>query len=237
MPENENGQGQQQAQHAAFQSPPAANGASLIQIPAEEWHRLRSLEPTLAEFQRKSQADIDAKEQERLKAIGDKDGVQRLLDESNKSWQSKLDAANGSIAKTREKYHGKALESALAGSLAGVQFVGENAEVQGRVAANFRSIIQGRFEVREDEGGNLEVRDKVSGRPAADVMKELLNAPEHQGFFAPKTRGGAGTDGSGSAGNQADPNANPHPFNSVAWHGWNVSRGRANLTGLQIRKN
>lgn len=238
MSENANsGQGQAQGTtvtNPAFGTPPVANGASVLQITAEEYHKLRSFESQLGEFQKKYQADLDAQNNERLKVIGEKEGVQKLLEESNKGWQRKLDEANGSIAKVRDLYHSKAKSEALSAPLAGIEFVGNDADTKAKVAANFRTLIEGRFEVREDDAGNLVVRDKVSGRPAADVMKELLNAPEYQGFFAPKTRGGSGTDGTGSASTSATATENPHQFGSLDWHAWQIARSRSELTGLRV---
>jgi len=146
------------------------------------------------------------------------------LEAQRQSWETKLGEAQTSFNKVRDLYHGKAKAEALTGPLAGIEFAGDKPEVKAVAALQFRSLVEPRFETFEDQQGNLIVREKGSGRPAADVMKELINAPEYQHFFSPKSRGGSGTDGTRSAGaGQTDPNQNPHPMGTRAWFEWKAA--------------
>ena len=58
-----------------------------------------------------------------------------------------------------------------------------------------RRLLQDDFETTRDASGALVVREKVSGRPAAEVLRERLDSPQFAIFFAPSSRGGSGTDG------------------------------------------
>jgi hypothetical protein len=219
--------------HPAFSNPPAASGASLVQISADEFQRFRSVEAEFGKLQSKLNAELVAKEAERLQALADAGKSREALEEQRKSWESKLSDANAGFNKVRDQYHGKAKSEVIVSSLVGREFAGDKPEVQAKVAQKFLRDIDPLFETIEDATGNLIVREKGTGRPAADAIKELINAPENQHYFAPKSRGGAGTDGTGSA-SHAQQTDNPHPPGSAAWHGHNYKKSMVNATGLII---
>ena len=66
-----------------------------------------------------------------------------------------------------------------------------------------RRLIQDEFETVRDASGVLVVRDRASGRPAAEAIRERLDSPQYAIFFAPSSRGGSGSDGT-------RPPASPH---------------------------
>jgi hypothetical protein len=221
------------APHPAFSGSPASSGTSLVQITAEEYQRLRGHGAELDTFRSKYATDLAAKETERLTALAKTGEVEKALEQQRTAWEAKLGEERSNFSKVRDLYHGKAKAEALAGPLAGVAFSGLTPEIQANAASQFRMLIQDRFETYEDSQGNLIVREKGTGRPAADVMKELVNAPEYQHFFVPKSRGGSGTNGTLSAGvTQSNTGENPHPMGTESWFRWKAEHANVGVDPL-----
>lgn len=227
--------------HPAFNAPPAADGKSTVPITAEEFaefQRLKDLEPRFAELQAKHQADLatlTSKHGELAKALAELDTTRKSSDEQRAALEARIAEATGQAGAIRQRYLDRAKSEAIASALAGVEFVGQDAAVKARVAGRFREMIAPGFDIAEDANGNPTVTERGTGRPFAEAMAGLLDAPENQGFFAPRTRGGAGTDGTGYAGSTIHPSGNPHRPGSLEWHSLNLQRSRENnLSGLVL---
>ncbi len=191
---------------------PAGNGAeggpspplpSTIPLTVEEYQRLRALEKQLEEFQRVQQAAIEAKEAERLRALAEKGQIEEALAQQRKAWEAKHAEALSRYAQLEQQIHDERKNAALSEAFHGRSFVGETPDQRSATAAMVRRLIQEDFETTRDPSGALVVREKQSGRPAADVLRERLESPAFAIFFAPSSRGGAGSDGT-------RPPASPH---------------------------
>ena len=63
-------------------------------------------------------------------------------------------------------------------------FVGKTPEQQADTTAMLRRLLQDEFETGRDASGTLVVREKMTGRPACDVLREWLDSPQYSIFFA-----------------------------------------------------
>lgn len=233
----------------AFSGPPAESGESEVKVAAAELNRLRGLEPALKELQAKYDEitgqhkagleAITAKDADLARLNGELEASRKTAGDERAQWESKLADAQkaadaqraalearvteeaGKLGPLRQRFLERAKSEAIASGLAGAQFVGD-ADAQRRAAAAFRDFLAPQFAATEDGNGEPVIIHRASGRPAAEAMRDLLNAPEYQGFFAAQTRGGAGTDGTGSAAIES-----PGAYGSLEWLAAAVKRGQA----------
>jgi hypothetical protein len=186
--------------HPAFQQPPASAGQPVtIPVTLEEFNRLRSYEPQLAELRAEKQREADARAAAEALATAKAGEYEKALQQQRDHLEAKIKAEEKQRIEFERQVFTERRSSTLSGAMAGREFVSEYA------AAQLRELLTEQFETQRDASGNLVVREKVSGRPAADALKELLDAPSYAHFFKSTGRGGAGTDGarptSGSATN------------------------------------
>lgn len=210
-------QGQTVTQPAAdFTRPPvgAPGGPPIpptVPLTVEEYQRLRGVERQLSEFQAAQAKALEEKEQARLQVMAEKGKVQEAFEESRKSWEAKLAEQSAKHAALEELIGNERKAATIAEAFHGREFLGETPEQRASTAAMVRRLLQDEFEVGRDASGVFVVRDKASGRPAAEVIRERLDSPQFALFFRPSTSGGSGTDGTrppASNGNQAqDPKA------------------------------
>jgi hypothetical protein len=191
------------------QEPPAGvegerQEVKTVPLSVEEYQRLRLLEKQLEEFQKVQQATIDAKEAERLRVLAEKGQIEEALAQQRSAWEQKHAEALSRYTQLEQQVYSERKNTAISEAFAGRAFVGDTAEQRATTAAMVRRLLQDDFETTRDGAGTLVVRDKVSGRPAAEVLRERLSTPQFAIFFAPSSRGGSGSDGS-------RPPANPLP--------------------------
>jgi len=182
----------------ARQQASAAGTSSIpptVPLTIEEYHRLRSLEKQLEEFQKGQQAALESKEAERLRALAEKGQIEEALDQQRKSWEQKHAEALSRYTQLEQQVHAERKNTAIMEGFHGRSFVGETPEQKAAAAAMVRRLLQDDFETTRDASGALVVREKISGRPAAEVLRERLDSSQFAIFFAPSSRGGAGTDG------------------------------------------
>jgi hypothetical protein len=166
-----------------------------IPLTVEEYRRLRSLEGQLEEARKIQQSTLETKEAERLRALAEKGQIEEALSQQRKAWEQKHAEAVARYSQLEEQVHAERRNSAIAEALHGRAFVGETPEQKAATAAMLRRLLQDDFETTHDASGTLVVREKLTGRPAADVLRERLESPQFAIFFAPSSRGGAGSDG------------------------------------------
>jgi hypothetical protein len=177
------------------QSSPAQPAGQTIPLSVEEYQRLRALEKQLDEVRLAQQATLEDREAERLRVLAEKGQVEDALAQQRKAWEQKHAEAVSRYAQLEQQVHAERKNAAIADALHGRAFVGETPEHRAAAAAMVRRLLQDEFEATRDGSGGLVVREKVSGRPAADALRERLDSPEFAIFFAPTSRGGSGADG------------------------------------------
>lgn len=87
------------------------------------------------------------------------------------------------------------IESTITMGLLGQRFAGSNDASQAVTADVVTSFIRGRLEGARDAAGKIHIREKGTGRPAAEVIKEVLTGFQYQQFFASDYNGGGGGGG------------------------------------------
>lgn len=180
----------------AKSSASAPASPEVVSLTAEEHQRLRSLESQLKEYQRLQEAAIEAKEAERLRALAEKGNVEEALAQQRAAWERKHAEAEARYAGLERQILDERKAAAIAEAFHGRAFVGETAEQKAAAAEMVRRLLRDEFETVREPSGALVVRDKATGRPAAEAIAERLDSPQYAIFFAPSARGGAGTDGS-----------------------------------------
>jgi len=175
---------------------PGAPAEPEAPLSADERRRLRSLESQLQEFRRMQEAALEIKEKERLRALAEKGQIEEALDQQRKTWEQKHAEALSRYTLLEQQVFGERKAAAIAEACQGRSFVGETAEQKAAAAAMVRRLLQDEFETVREPSGALTVREKASGRPAADALRERLESPQFAIFFAPTSRGGAGGDAS-----------------------------------------
>jgi hypothetical protein len=177
-------------------SPPGQGGPpATIPLSVEEYQRLRSLERQLEELQLAQQEALEDKEAERLRALAEKGQVEDALAQQRKAWETKHAEALSRYAQLEQQVHAERKNAAIAEAFHGRTFAGDTPEQRSAAAAMVRRLLSDDFEAARDASGALLVRDRVSGRHAAEVLRERLDSPEFAIFFAPSSRGGSGADG------------------------------------------
>lgn len=184
----------------AFQRPPvgAPGGPPIPQtvpVTVDEYKRLRDIEYQLNEFQRNQQAALEAKEQERIKALAEKGQIEEALNQTRASWEQKHNEALTRYTQLEQQIFGERRNSAIASAFQGRDFVGQSPDQKAATAAMLQRLIEDKFETtRDGASGALVVREKGTGRPASEVLRSLLDSPEYALFFMPTVRGGSGSD-------------------------------------------
>ena len=174
---------------------PADSAASAtIPLSVEEYQRLRSLESQVEELRMAKAAELEAKEADRIKALADRGRIEEALSQQRQAFESKLNDSTSRFAELERQIFAERKGAVIAQAFAGRMFVGESPERQAEAAMQLRSLLESRFETARDASGALVVRDKASGRPAGEVIRETLDSPSFAHFFAPSSRGGAGFD-------------------------------------------
>jgi hypothetical protein len=173
---------------------PAAPSAGPAQ--GEERQRLRTLESQLREVQRQQEAALEMKEQERVRALAEKGQIEEALEQQRRAWERKHAEAVSRYTLLEQQVFGERKSAAIAEALQGRAFVGESAEQRSAAAAMVRRLLQDEFDTVREPSGTLVVRERASGRSAAEALRERLDSPQFAIFFAATSRGGAGGDAS-----------------------------------------
>lgn len=163
---------------------------------SEDRQRLRALEARLQEFQRQQEATLELKENERLRALAEKGQIEEALDQQRRTWEQKHAEAVSRYTLLEQQIYGERKAAAISEALQGRAFVGESPEQKAAAAAMVRRLLQDEFETVREASGALTVRERSTGRPAVDALRERLESPSFAIFFAPTSRGGAGGDAS-----------------------------------------
>ncbi len=169
--------------------------AGAIVVSADEWNELRGYKTQLAQIQADKARELEAKEQERLKILAEKEGAEKALEAQRTGLESKLTAAEQRAQQIERRMLDANKSAVIAQALAGVTFAGDTAEDQAEAAAQLRLLLERDVEASLDANGNVLVRDRTTGRPADQVLREALAGKKFAHFLARK--GGDGTGGGG----------------------------------------
>ena len=151
----------------------------------------------LLKFKQDAQKQFEAKEAERLAALAKAGKIEEALTETRNQGEVKHREAEQRYQALETAWLTEKKTAEIAGALNGKTFTGPD---PAKTAALVRRLLADEIEAARDTQGNPIVYDRTTRRPAADYLKERLESPEFSVFFASTQRGGAGTDGTRTAG-------------------------------------
>jgi hypothetical protein len=172
---------------------------------AETQNENRNLKAKLAEYDR--QRELEVAERQRQEA--EKGGYEKAVTEIRTTFDRKLEAERKEKEDIKSMWLAERRNAAINEALAGKQFTGD----PGTTAAMLRQLLESEVEAVLGPTGEPTIRDRKTLRPADQYLKERLESPALGIFFAPRTRGGSGTDGTRST---ATATNNDDPFEVFA---------------------
>lgn len=203
--------------HPDFTKPPAAQGETRTQaapapapppsvsLTMEQVQHYMGLERQLADIQAAKQAEVEAAKQAELLAMAKAGDSEKALDEQKRIWQAKEAEALKKYKDLDNQILSEKHEAVVNGALNGVVFVGDTDEQRAAAANLFKLSVTPALETVRLADGSIVTRDKASGRPAAEVLRERLSDPSLAFLFPPKSRGGSGGDGTRPPANPQQP--------------------------------
>jgi hypothetical protein len=182
----------------------------------------------LREFQQTVQAQLDQKEQERLRALAEKGQIEEALAQQRKAWEQKHAEALAQASQIEQAWWSEKLNAVITDALAGRQF---NSEDPAETSRLLRTMLAQELEAVRGPDGQPVIRHKATLRPAAEYLAERLQSKALAGLFRAASTGGAGADGSRSQ-VSSDTSRQPPPPGSVADQITKFMASRAQAWGL-----
>jgi len=204
--------------------PPAEPPGTRIPLDFDEYKRLTGLEKEYQEMLRQQQQELEAKEEERLKALAAKGNLEEAFGTYKSNYETKVSQYQELLTQRENAWLGAEKNRVISEVLASIQLVGEDPS---KTAKMVRRLLEDEVEAVIGKDGLPVIRDKERGRPALDFLKERLDSPDFAPFIAAKSRGGAGTDGTRSqAAPQRAPDGPPKEYSEKeAIQSWQRSQG------------
>lgn len=159
-------------------APAAPVAQTVISLTPEEFTRLREAEIKLQNIELQAKQQVEDKERERLIALGEQGKAREALTELEGRYKNET-------TDLRDKYHRTLLTNDIARATLSIGWVSSEAAKQ----AN--SLLASEFEVVDVNGSTI-VRHKATGKPASEVIPNLIASSEYTHFQKPTTTGGTG---------------------------------------------
>jgi len=182
--------------HPDLQRPPVPAG-SLV-MTQEQYNRFLSRDAELTEIEAEvERQEAEARQEEFRRQAGT--DPQAAIDATRDWYEQRLQEQQARADRVESERLNERLTATLAQAIQGVGFAGASEEQRRYAAEDFVANISQHFEARRNPAnGEIDIREKVSGRPAIEAIRERLTSPRYAHFLAPTSRGGSGTDGSRS---------------------------------------
>lgn len=179
-----------------------------IQVDPGEYSGLfrerESLRSRLAALESEKAQAVEAERNKHLQELAETKGAKAALEEQQKQLQEKYEAADKARRDIDARYLGEKKANAINDGLAGIDLI-DSPAAQRQV----RRLLDERFSVERDAAGKEVVRDRETGRYAADAIPDIMRSDEFAHFLKPTTTGGSGTAQKGGATQPfLEPNAN-----------------------------
>src|SRR5437764_14293916 len=147
-------------------TPPAA--PAMVPLTVEEYQRLRGMERELADTRAEKARQVEEAERQKSLAIAAKEGAEKGLEAERNRLEARIVESQAKYADLERQYLSEKKAVAVADALSGIKFVSPEAERQ------MRQLLEPQFAATRDNAGQPVVRDAVTGRPAADVIREAI---------------------------------------------------------------
>jgi hypothetical protein len=156
----------------------------VAKVPLADLQQLLNDQREKNRLQQLLQEQRDAAEQARIAEIAKREGAERALAEQKTlydakvaEWQQKYNDLTGSL-------HAEKKAAVIAENLTGYDYTSPEA------ASDVRLILERELETAIDAAGNVTVRQRGTGRPAADFIKDIMATPRMGHFIRAASRGG-----------------------------------------------
>jgi hypothetical protein len=186
--------------HPDFARPPAAAGEnrqSNIWVPPDVWAQMQQRDVEYQKREVEHQKMLEAKENERLKAMAEKGQIEQAFTESNAAHDRKYAELKTQKDQREQAWLDERRTQTINEAISGLIFVGQDDAARSRTAAMVRRLLELDIEAVIGPTGAPMVRDRKTMQPATEYLRARLTAPDSEfaALLAPNARGGSGTDG------------------------------------------
>jgi len=188
--------------HPDLQRPPIPAGSQAVSV--DELAQLRLAQQRLAEIEELAQQQEIEEQQARYNKLMHEDPA-KALSEQRTWWENRANELAAQKQDLEQRWLSEKTEFAISSALAGIPIQGDTPEERAEAAADLRELLRKDFHAVRNGLGEIEVRERVSGRPASEVLRERLSGKRYARYFAPTSRGGSGTDGTRPLANVQQP--------------------------------
>jgi hypothetical protein len=184
---------------AASPAPVVPQAVQTVPVSVEELAKFYALQRELDDIKKGAAETERQKEEQRLLALAQKGEIETAFAAFKAQREDEINTLKGSILNGVKN-------DVISRSLLGVKWASDDA------ATDALDILGTRIEAVYDAAGNAVVRDKKTGLPATDVIKNWLADPKTAFYRAPSTTGGSG----GTAGGSNPGGPPPSPMEQFA---------------------
>jgi hypothetical protein len=171
---------------------PAPPVVPTVSLPVDEVAKFYALQRELDDIKKSAADNERVKEEQRLIVLAQKGEVEKAFSEFKAQREAEIGNLKTSILNGVKN-------DTISRALLGVKWASDDA------ATDALDILSTRIEAVYDANGNTVIRDKKTGRPAVDAIKDWLASPTTAFYRAPSTTGGSGGGGSNPPGPQPSP--------------------------------
>jgi len=208
-------------------TPAPIQAPGTIALDLTRFQQLTQAEQAWEALRQSQHEAIGKADRERLDALAAKGEAEKILAElRDKSTKAEQDWA-AKHAAVESAYHNEKKSAVVGSSLSGVQWVSDEARQQAL------QLLDGQLSVAKNPDGSASVVHRLTGRPAEQVIGELINSPAFAHFQLPKSKGGSGATG----GNYPAPNQDEAPvsFEQAVIRQWKQAHDNPALPSWQQR--
>lgn len=164
---------------------PAPSAAVTVPVTIEQLQAYQADATKLRSIEAENQRLAKEAEAARLAEIAAKEGTAKALEEARIAREREVAELAAERDRERSARHNSEREREIAAALTNVSPAWEGA------LDHVRTLISSRFSARDVDGRTMVV-ETATGRPARDVIPEILASKEFSGFVAAKSTGGSG---------------------------------------------
>jgi hypothetical protein len=158
----------------------------------DQWAASEQEKQNLRESKAQLDQLLEAKEKERLRLMTEKGQAEQAINEVRSAGEKRYAELSAKSEQRDRAWLQREAKAVIDEVLTGRELAGVDPT---ETAKHLRTILESEIEAVMGQDGQPVIRHKSTFRPALDYLKERIESPSLGVFFAAKSRGGAGTDG------------------------------------------
>jgi hypothetical protein len=166
--------------------PPPSPETTYVKVTPESLQHYVQIESKYNELTAQQQRALEEAEAKRLAEMVRRGEAEEALKRQRETMEAKLADSEKRHQELQARLHAERKAVAIADALAGKDFMNPAA------ARQVRKLIGDELETTTDASGTILVRQKGTGRPAADFIAEALQGADYAHFLKTTSRGGGG---------------------------------------------